>query len=288
MLAYARQHRLRLLGKGSSRTTYLLTPKTVLKIAHGDKLTYPSLEAGIAQNKKEVAVSKDPKTKFITARVLQSHPEGLWLVSELVRELENWTEWDEYIEPTPEAKEIGWATHESFFNLVEKIFYTPKADEERIKKMYDRGGIAYNELNQKVVSGIVHLLHRHDLDIGELMVADHWGKTPDGRFVILDYGFDSDVADAFYENQSLQEKVRSKSFKWNEFKALDDPLAMQAYLDSHLERLGGGSSRTVYLLTPKTVIKVGHFTDATRGHKAAPHKTKPKLKCRKTLASTFF
>jgi hypothetical protein len=33
---------------------------------------------------------------------------------------------------------------------------------------------------------------------GDLMLLDHWGKTPDQRVVLLDYGFTEDVSALYY------------------------------------------------------------------------------------------
>ncbi len=36
------------------------------------------------------------------------------------------------------------------------------------------------------------------LSYGDLLVLDHWGKTADGKIVLLDYGFDENIAKQYY------------------------------------------------------------------------------------------
>ena len=47
---------------------------------------------------------------------------------------------------------------------------------------------------------------KNRLKLGDLTVLDHWGKTPDGRVVILDYGFTEDVAEKHYSKSPTPQK----------------------------------------------------------------------------------
>lgn len=78
---YARSH-LKKLGKGGARAAYLLTSRSVLKIALD--------EAGIDQNIEEWTISDNVERAAPIARVLQhSVPPMIWIVSELVRPVAN-------------------------------------------------------------------------------------------------------------------------------------------------------------------------------------------------------
>ena len=43
---------------------------------------------------------------------------------------------------------------------------------------------------------------------GDLKEIDHWGKTPDGRCVLLDYGFTQDVFKSHYSDDDVGPTVK--------------------------------------------------------------------------------
>lgn len=47
------------------------------------------------------------------------------------------------------------------------------------------------------VGKIKELVNNNDLNTGDL-VSDHFGKTADGRIVLIDYGLTEDVAQEYY------------------------------------------------------------------------------------------
>jgi hypothetical protein len=55
----------------------------------------------------------------------------------------------------------------------------------------------YLENPHPFVDKIADLVHNNDLNTGDI-VSDHFGKTADGRIVLIDYGFTEDVAEEFY------------------------------------------------------------------------------------------
>lgn len=77
--------RLEPLGAGSSRAAFLLSSGKVLKIAHGKE------NAGKAQNQEEVNVFTNPLAKPVVAKVFDYDPNFRWIISELVKPLDNWS-----------------------------------------------------------------------------------------------------------------------------------------------------------------------------------------------------
>lgn len=77
------EERLEALGAGSSRMVFLLSSGKVLKIAHGKQ------NAGKAQNQEEVSVFTNPKSRPVVAKVFDYDPNFRWIISELVKPLEN-------------------------------------------------------------------------------------------------------------------------------------------------------------------------------------------------------
>jgi len=68
----------------------------------------------------------------------------------------------------------------------------------------------------------------------------------------------------FMVSQTLLE-IRS-NFKWSEFKELETPKGMAYYLEkTGTEKLGSGSSRWVYLLSNRYVLKLADPLNPRRG-----------------------
>ena len=171
MIAYAMNY-LEPLGQGSSRIAFVLSSKKVLKIARNEK--------GIAQNQAEQHVYTDPATKDVAAMMYDADDQGKWIICDLVRPITSTHEfkkltgvdWQEFIEDltmtvSAFARKQGMQLRNSAHEFTKKVF-----------NMAEKGS--------------------NKLKLGDLTVLDHWGKTPDGRVVILDYGFTEGVADKHY------------------------------------------------------------------------------------------
>ena len=52
--------------------------------------------------------------------------------------------------------------------------------------------------NEPLVLEIQELMKVRGLAIGDLWVYDHWGKTADGRVVLLDYGLTDEIWNSHY------------------------------------------------------------------------------------------
>lgn len=155
--AYANNF-LQRLGKGSSRVAFLLSNRYVLKIAINDK--------GIAQNEGEMDVATNPKTKNVIARVRAYDPDYKWLISDVVKELKTSEEFRQ-------LTDIPW---DDFEAIMVKLY-----NKERVNKI------------PEFVQSVFATKQSSDISIGDMLRVDHWGKTPDGRCVILDYGLSNDV-----------------------------------------------------------------------------------------------
>ena len=163
MLSYADEH-LQSLGDGTTRSVYMLSSKKVLKIAQNSR-------KGVAQNKAEVYIWENPKMQPLVAKVFEHDSKYMWLVSELVRELHREEEfqattgfpWDFFVDCLMDGSTLpeGWEpddTQLAFWNKVQALL-------------------------------------KADLVWGDLVRLNHWGKTADGRLVLLDYGYTGHVRD---------------------------------------------------------------------------------------------
>lgn len=161
LLSYADEH-LQALGTGTTRSAFLLSSTKVLKIAQNS-------QRGVAQNKAEVQGYNNPKMKQFVAKVFDHDARFIYLVSELVRELD---------------------TEEEFQMLTgfPWDFFVDCVRDNRLPEGWepDDGQLEF-------WNGIQSLLSA-DLAWGDIVRLNHWGKTADGRLVMLDYGYTNKVA----------------------------------------------------------------------------------------------
>lgn len=163
--------RLELLGEGSARNVYAFSNKYVLKVAYNDK--------GIDQNFAELDAITNPKLKNLFAEIKDYDPNGIWLVSEMVRRVSN-DEFENMTGINPDVYEtlvFDYGKHKvatQYFNLLE-----PAA--------------------QRWFLDVYDLIKTGDMARGDLYQPKHWGKTPDGRLVLYDYGLTNSVYAKHYK-----------------------------------------------------------------------------------------
>lgn len=164
MNAYAESF-LQDLGEGSSRKAYVLSATKALKIAKNEK--------GIAQNETELDVFTNPKTKPMVAKIHSYDPGYQWLIADVVRPLQDQSEFEDL-------------TGMSFIGFTNKV----QAEIE---------GEGYTK--NKLVIDTANTIRSTNLLMGDVALVDHWGKTPDGRIVLLDYGFTKEVWEKHYKQR---------------------------------------------------------------------------------------
>jgi len=203
---YASEH-LKYLGSGSSRAVFSLSSSKVLKVAKSLR-DRGSVDAGISQNKSEVNLVTDPRIKPIVAKVFDYGPDFIWVMSEAVRQLESYREFED---------EVGFdlihlvelATRvvegEPYENIMKQISEMIRETNNDRKIMMNTPGVEdddeyeleKNEFSEDIFKGIIELI-KFGLVDQDLMEFHQWGKTSDGRIVVLDYGFDRETQKEFY------------------------------------------------------------------------------------------
>lgn len=189
-LAYAQKF-LDLLGQGSSRAAFMLTNKYVLKIALNAK--------GIGQNEAEVDVYTNAASKAIVAKIYDSDPNYHWIISEVVKPIKDVKEFET-------LAGIDWKGFSDYIN-------------HALHKDNPNKG-ATDDTMPKFVQAVIQTAHVNKLLRGDLAqqdwsheptkdVLDHWGKSADGRIVLLDYGYTEGVWDKHY--RSRDEAFNGKS-----------------------------------------------------------------------------
>jgi hypothetical protein len=179
---YAHKH-LDKLGIGSSRAGFLLTSQKVLKVALDER--------GMAQNEAEVNLYTNPLTKPVITKIYDFDSEYQWIVCELVDNFDTDDQFRKAIGMVPQnisgfridtiMRKLGETDHNSdeFNELVEK---------------FDEGT---NPNFREFMLGLNVLMTKFGLPSFD-MYDQHFGRTIDGRIVLLDYGIDKDVLKKWY------------------------------------------------------------------------------------------
>jgi hypothetical protein len=201
-----KQYGLPFLGQGSSRAVYALSTGKVLKIAINDK--------GMAQNEAERIVWQNPSTRYIGAKVFESDPDNHWSVMEIAKIYENGTQLKLDLGIPRELAELwGYDITSAAFDLT-KLYDLDRSIEEVIEVRFRRdpeNKKAIEDLRKfledppKSMLALVDLIHNAPTDQalqpGDI-VPDHFGRTADGRPVLIDYGFTTGVAEEYYWSSS--------------------------------------------------------------------------------------
>lgn len=206
-----------ILGEGSARIVYLLSSRYVLKLAQ------PSSAArGIAQNKYEAELATDPEIQPIVADVYDMADDYSWLVSELVRPLDNVDEFERLagVPFIPLMKVVDVIFDNQLDNTIERIQTARLKWFDRLKE-FEPGDPEHRDEIKLILRNIHHL--EEELEIfteipkhpfaqavielitkkgsmsADMRALDHWGKTADGRVVLLDYGYSKEIARELYD-----------------------------------------------------------------------------------------
>jgi hypothetical protein len=203
---YCSEKGLTFLGEGTSRDVFALDNQRVLKIASGTK--------GLAQNEVEVEVFTNPKTRPIIAKIYDMDSGYRWIVSERAEPLH-------FEGALTEAAGVDFYALTSYFRLYRDMRQAYMAMEARLKGQYPHPRTRmHREMDQQelmesienahgrmksfeqeywdgrvpeFVKAVISLFDFSDLLSGDVGRADSWGKTPDGRLILIDYGASEQV-----------------------------------------------------------------------------------------------
>lgn len=180
-LSYA-DDTLMFLGQGSSRLAWAMSSKKVLK------LPIPGIAAGKEQNQEEAKNAK--LFPGLVTKVFVSHPDGDWLIAELVRELKSEEEFKE---------KTGFQ-----FKMLKNFLLVPNPYKfiETLSKLKDSNPEYKAFLNWNQLIEIVKILKTETEEspfLTDMLKVDHWGLTPDGNIVWLDSGLSTAAYNKNYD-----------------------------------------------------------------------------------------
>jgi len=177
--------KIRFLGQGSSRTVFAIGSKRVLKLARN--------ATGIAQNRSEVEIFTDPKTKPVVAKIFDFAKDYSWVVAEPIRSISNRNEFKSI-----SGIEFSWFV--SFIRLTERVGYESAI--LHLKNRYKNSSIFYAQVeaieNSSFIRGVSSLKENSKSLVMDLKSLGHWGITVGRRLVNLDYGATDNLYSKFY------------------------------------------------------------------------------------------
>jgi len=213
------------LGSGSSRITFALSGDKTLKIAKNN--------AGAAQNKAEVEVAQKLGQNELVTKVFDFSPDFKWMVAEIVKPLEP-NEFEQFIglDSDKFQRLMDWFEYnrslEDFWRWRKAQMDKLASDIDRYRDNADRAkqlgededveiymeriaranrqsdflkSLNYHSPIIKFAKDLMDVAKKLELEIGDLVRLEHFGRTVKGKIRLYDYGLTKSVFDKHYKAQ---------------------------------------------------------------------------------------
>lgn len=193
------------IGAGSSRIAYGVSPKHVIKLAGGTgfKIIASDLrkvEAGRAQNEAEV---ENYARASVGARQLLPRTVGVpysqfnWIITELVRPVTGYEE----------MRALAFGNHQivgeggvvqSMGGLLNMIYNAYVEEDEFMAYQIELIKQTSNRVVALFIDNVMSVADELGLSLADIKRPAQWGKSADGRLVLLDFGGTEDILDDYY------------------------------------------------------------------------------------------
>lgn len=193
--AYAEKRNLVVFRGGSSRITYMINNRHVIKLARLD-----AQDKGRLQNATEVKVAQNPIAEQVVTRVFDyDSRDNNWLIAEVVRGIRTVSEFEKLTGVSWNAfRGAVTALQGGPLALVQAEVLDELEDLKKLSKT-DTSRAVGNRLLRKqellkslehpMVAAVDAVISIAKLMPGDILSVEHWGKTADGRLALMDYGF---------------------------------------------------------------------------------------------------
>lgn len=178
------------IGAGSSRIVFAISPKKVIKLAGGrdeDSLTTRSrwVAAGRGQNKIEYNSFKQATTEMqeLLPRIYKAASNFDWLLTELVRPISS----------DDELQNLLKLSNEQYSSWMTSLSRGGKNNYH-----YANFFSTLNKDQRKYFITISDIIDKFHLVASDLTDLEQWGKTADGRLVLLDTGATEEILKRYY------------------------------------------------------------------------------------------
>jgi len=201
------------LGQGTSRAAYLLSNRYALKLA------IPSAEAkGIGQNKGEVSVYTNPKSKNIVSTIYDYDQDYRWLISELARPvkspqefeeiagiswnnfssmIKSYKDWQNIIKDQDDEYNAALTKMQNRVKALPQGTKPPPILQKKINRILGLKKELAAVAKNPILLGALTLIIEVGVMPGDVEEWDHWAKTADGRLILIDYGFTRDLVSLY-------------------------------------------------------------------------------------------
>lgn len=183
---YVEKTGLRMVGRGSSREVYILSSKYALKLARFEDNEPSRFDIGIAQNEAEKGIwdRAGEEVRRVLPKVYSGDSNGYWLIVDLVRPLRD----------SGEFKELSGGISLLDFKEIVEMF----SSEDIGTVLEDNADMIENEDVSSLLVSVGKLVQGYSVNPLEVGDVWQWGKTSDGRLVLLDSGGTEEVLDQYY------------------------------------------------------------------------------------------
>ena len=192
------------IGAGSSRIAYAISPKWVIKLAGGIpfKTVASSLgmvETGAAQNAAEVEnyEKAGPEAKKLLPRTVAGSSNFNWIVTELVRPVTGYNELRRLAVGTSEIVDSDGViiTMVNLLATISRVFADgDEFSKEELEGIQAVSGLAVSNF----IGSVTRVIEELGIAPWEISSWKQWGKSADGRLVLLDFGGTEDVIEEYY------------------------------------------------------------------------------------------
>jgi predicted NBD/HSP70 family sugar kinase len=177
------------IDSGSSRIVFAISPKKVIKLIGGtdrdDRRTRSYYQpVGRAQNKAEYNAYEraSSEVKTLLPKIYKVGNSFEWMLAELVRPLNS----------PDELRKLLKLDEKQFSSFMTALSFGGKTD-------HYQSFLSELNSNQRAYFDILaDLIESFDLQAEDLTTVENWGKSADGRLVILDTGATKEVMKRFY------------------------------------------------------------------------------------------
>lgn len=193
------------IGAGTSRIAYGISPKWVIKLAGGISFktvvsNLGMVEAGVAQNEAEVenyAKASDDAKKLLPRTVAISSNNYNCILTELVRPVSGFEEMRQLAFGDHQIVGLGGVV-QKMGGLLQIIAEAHGRDDEYMQEQLEAIQAISNPVVGEFINSVVSCANELNLGLFDLRRTVQWGKSADGRLVLLDFGGTEDVLDEYY------------------------------------------------------------------------------------------